>query len=194
MSGRTPVARRVIIDRIAASVALAAAGVGPALSAMPVGASVSAASAPSLCRGTAASPFGPDACVFSDRMTQAQVQSDLNAIAAQQVPIGSQFDGRRYALFFEPGTYGSAAHPLVFQVGYYTQVAGLGATPRNTVINGVADAFNNLCSGGSCNADDNFWRSLSNLTLNVHLPKTPPDYVPKPADPDGAGCDNSAEI
>jgi hypothetical protein len=188
------VARRVIIDRIAVSVALAAATVGAALCAVPVGASVSGSPAPSVCRGTAASPFGPNVCVFSDRMSQAQVQSDLNAIAAQQVPIGSQFDARRYALFFEPGTYGSAARPLVFQVGYYTQVAGLGATPQDTVINGAADSFNNLCSGGSCNADDNFWRSLSNLTLNVHLPKTPPAYVPKPADPDGAGCDDSAEI
>jgi hypothetical protein len=194
MSGGTPVAGRVIIDRIAVSVALAAATVGAALCGVPVGASVSGSPAPSVCRGTAASPFGPNACVFSDRMSQAQVQSDLSAIAAQQVPIGSQFDGRRYALFFEPGTYGSAARPLVFQVGYYTQVAGLGARPQDTVINGAADSFNNLCSGGSCNADDNFWRSLSNLTLNVHLPKTPPAYVPKPADPDGAGCDNSAEI
>jgi hypothetical protein len=187
-------AGRVIIDRIAVSLALAAATVGAALCAVPVGASVSGSPAPSVCRGTAASPFGANACVFSDRMSQAQVQSDLNAIAAQQVPIGSQFAGRRYALFFQPGTYGSAARPLVFQVGYYTQVAGLGVTPKDTVINGAADSFNNLCSGGSCNADDNFWRSLSNLTLNVHLPKTPPAYVPKPADPDGAGCDNSAEI
>jgi hypothetical protein len=186
--------RRVIIDRIATTVALAAATVGAALCAAPVGASVSGSPAPSVCRGTAASPFGPNVCVFSDRMSQAQVQSDLNAIAAQQVPIGSQFDARRYALLFKPGTYGSAARPLVFQVGYYTQVAGLGATPQDTVINGAADSFNNLCGGGSCNADDNFWRSLSNLTLNVHLPKTPPAYVPRPADPDGAGCDNSAEI
>ena len=150
--------RRVIIDRIATTVALAAATVGAALCAAPVGASVSGSPAPSVCRGTAASPFGPNVCVFSDRMSQAQVQSDLNAIAAQQVPIGSQFDARRYALLFEPGTYGSAARPLVFQVGYYTQVAGLGATPRDTVINGAADSFNNLFTGGSCNADDNFWR------------------------------------
>jgi hypothetical protein len=155
---------------------------------------VSSAAVPSVCPGTAPSPFGANACVFSDAMSQAKIQSDLNAIAAQQVPIGSQFDSRRYALLFKPGTYGSAADPLVFQVGYYTQVAGLGAMPQDTVINGAADVFNDLCGGGSCNADDNFWRSLSNLTLNVHLPKTPPAYAPKPADPDGAGCDNSGEF
>ena len=107
-------AGRVIIDRIATTVALAAATAGAALCAAPVGASVSGSAAPSVCRGTAASPFGANVCVFSDRMSQPQVQSDLNAIAAQQVPIGGQFDARRYALLFEPGTYGSAARPLVF--------------------------------------------------------------------------------
>ena len=51
-------------------------------------------------------------------------------------------------IFFEPGTYGSAADPLVFQVGYYTQVAGLGAMPQDTVVDGAIDVFNNLCTAG----------------------------------------------
>jgi hypothetical protein len=129
-------------------------------------------------------------------MSQAQIQSDLNAIATAQVPVGSQFDSQRYALFFEPGTYGSKADPLVFQVGYYTQVAGLGAMPQDTVINGAIDVFNNLCTAGTqnCNADDNFWRSLSNVTLNVDLPSSAPAYAPPVGDPFGAGCDNSAEM
>ncbi len=38
----------------------------------------------------------------------------------------NQFGTQRYALLFEPGTYGSAASPLDFTVGYYTEVAGLG--------------------------------------------------------------------
>jgi hypothetical protein len=84
----------------------------------------------------------------------------------------------------------------VFQVGYYTEVAGLGAMPRDTVINGAIDVFNNLCTPGTtdCNSDDNFWRSLSNLTLNVDLPGTTPAYAPPTSDPFGAGCDNSAEM
>lgn len=180
--------------RMAGPVTLAAGLAIAALAAVPVGAAVLGSSMPSACAGTAATSFGADVCVFSDAMPQAQIQSDLNAIAAQQVPVGSQFDGRRYALLFKPGKYGTAAHPLVFQVGYYTQVAGLGSSPRATVINGAVDAFNNLCGRGGCNADDNFWRSMSNLTLNVHLPKTTPAYVPAPVDSYGAGCDNSAEI
>jgi hypothetical protein len=99
-------------------------------------------------------------------------------------------------VFFEPGTYGSAASPLVFQVGYYTQVAGLGSLPSDTVINGAIDVFNDLCTAGTqnCNADDNFWRSLSNLDLNVDLPATAPAYAPPAIDAFGAGCDNTGEF
>ncbi|HEX6967776.1 MAG TPA: sialidase, partial [Micromonosporaceae bacterium] len=134
--------------------------------------------------------------VFKPAMSQSAIQADLNAIAVKQVPVGSQFDSDRYSVFFEPGTYGSAANPLVFQVGYYTQVAGLGALPSDTVINGAIDVFNNLCTAGTqdCNADDNFWRSLSNLDLNVDLPSTTPDYAPPAVDAFGAGCDNTAEF
>jgi hypothetical protein len=129
-------------------------------------------------------------------MTQDQVQADLDAISTQQVPVDSQFDNQRYAILFEPGTYGSKASPLVFQVGYYTEVAGLGAMPQDTVINGAVEVFNNLCTAGTqdCNADDNFWRSLSNVTLNVDLPSTTPDYAPPALDAFGAGCANSAEF
>jgi hypothetical protein len=129
-------------------------------------------------------------------MSQAAIQADLNAIATRQVPVASQFDSGRYSVFFEPGTYGSAASPLVFQVGYYEQVAGLGSMPADTVVNGAIDVFNDLCTAGTqdCNADDNFWRSLSNLDLNVGLPATTPAYAPPAVDAFGGGCDNTAEF
>ena len=57
-------------------------------------------------------------------MPQSQIQATVNAIATQQIP--NQFGTQRYALLFEPGTYGTAADPLNFQVGYYTEVAGPG--------------------------------------------------------------------
>jgi hypothetical protein len=150
----------------------------------------------SMCPGANVAAFGPNVCVFSDTMSQATIQSDLNNIATQQVPATNQFDSQRYAIFFQPGTYGSPGDPLVFQVGYYTEVAGLGFMPQDTVIDGAIDVFNNLCTAGTsnCNSDDNFWRSLSNLTLNVDLPSSPPAYAPTPGDPFGAGCDNSAEM
>ena len=74
---------------------------------------------------------------------------------------------QRYALLFKPGTYGSAADPLTFQVGYYTEVAGLGASPTDVTINGHVDVYNRCLAPDNCIALDNFWRSLSNLTINV---------------------------
>jgi hypothetical protein len=152
--------------------------------------------ASSLCPGANATAFGPNVCVFNATMSQATIQTDLNNIATQQVPVASQFSSQRYAIFFQPGTYGSAADPLVFQVGYYTEVAGLGSMPQDTVIDGAIDVFNNLCTAGTsdCNSDDNFWRTLSNLDLNVDLPSSPPAYAPPALDAYGAGCANSAEI
>jgi len=189
--------RRIVRPLLAAAGLAAAVLAASALTASPVGAVVDPAPpAASLCPGANTASFGANVCVFSDSMSQAQIQADLDAIATAQVPVDSQFTSQRYAVFFEPGTYGSAASPLVFQVGYYTQVAGLGAMPADTVINGAIDVFNNLCTPGTqnCNADDNFWRSLSNLTLNVTLPATPPAYAPPNLDPFGAGCANSADF
>ncbi len=172
---------------------LAALAAGAGFAAVP---SVAASAAPSICPDANVAAFGPNVCVFNDTMSQAAIQNDLNSIATQQVPVASQFSDQRYAVLFQPGTYGSAANPLVFQVGYYTEVAGLGAMPQNTVIDGAIDVFNNLCTAGTtdCNSDDNFWRSLSNLTLNVDLPSSPPAYAPPVVDSSGAGCANSAEM
>jgi hypothetical protein len=176
--------------RILAAAALVA-GVG--FAAVPAHA---AAAASSICPDANVAAFGPNVCVFTDTMSQAAIQKDLDSIATQQVPVASQFNSQRYAVLFRPGTYGSAGNPLVFQVGYYTQVAGLGAMPQDTVINGAIDVFNNLCTAGTqdCNSDDNFWRSLSNVTLNVDLPSSPPAYAPPIVDPFGTGCTNSAEM
>jgi hypothetical protein len=120
--------------------------------------------------------FGPNVYVFSPSMPQSQIQATVDSIASQQV--ANQFGTQRYALLFEPGTYGSAADPLIFQVGYYTAVAGLGASPGDVVINGAVDVYNQ-CSAGSCTALENFWRSLSNLTINVTgLPNVSPQPCP----------------
>jgi hypothetical protein len=124
--------------------------------------------------------FGPGVYIFSPGMPQNHIQAQVNSIARQQA--GNQFGTQRYALLFEPGTYGSAADPLFLQVSYYTSVAGLGASPGDVVINGAVDSFNQCYAAGGCTALDNFWRSLSNLTINV------------PAQPVGAPCQRTAEF
>jgi hypothetical protein len=123
--------------------------------------------APTAQSGTGQPALGPNVYVFDPSMPQVKIQQTVDAIAAQQVP--DQFGTHRYALLFKPGIYGSATDPLNFQVGYYTEVAGLGATPGDVVINGSV-YVRNQCGPGGCVALDNFWRSLSNLTINVTNP------------------------
>jgi hypothetical protein len=112
--------------------------------------------------------FGSSVYVFNPGMPQSAIQAAVDAVAAQQVD--NEFGPQRYALLFEPGVYGSAAHPLNFQVGYYTAVAGPGLSPNDVVINGSVDVYNRCLGGGNCIALVNFWRSLSNLTINVMKP------------------------
>src|SRR4051794_18402874 len=140
------------------AIALASATVAVALT---IGAGA-AAKPPS---GSAQPDFGPNVVVFDPSMPTSQIQARVDAIAAQQVD--NEMGSQRYALLFKPGTYGSAAHPLTFQVGYYTEVAGLGASPTDVTINGHVDVYNRCLTPTNCIALVNFWRSLSNLTINV---------------------------
>jgi hypothetical protein len=153
---------------IAVSAAWAAGGSAVAATTAAARPAVSAAIAPAVTPAGAPN-LGPNVYIFTPSMPQSQIQATVDAIAAQQVP--NQFGTQRYALLFEPGTYGSAADPLIFQVGYYTEVAGLGAEPGDVTINGTVDVYNQCFpttdGSSNCIALDNFWRSLSNLTINV---------------------------
>src|SRR5262245_62142178 len=131
-----------------------------ALLALNVGAA--AAKPPS---GSSQPDFGANVVIFDPSMSTSQIQARVDAIAAQQVD--DEMGPGRYALLFKPGTYGSAAQPLTFQVGYYTEVAGLGASPNDVTINGHVDVYNRCLAPDNCIGLVNFWRSLSNLTINV---------------------------
>ena len=109
--------------------------------------------------------FGPNVLIFDPSMPLSEIQAAVDAVAAQQV--NDEMGTGRYALWFKPGVYGSAANPLTFQVGYYTEVAGLGASPADVTINGHVDVYNRCLTPDNCIALVNFWRSLSNLTINV---------------------------
>jgi hypothetical protein len=109
--------------------------------------------------------LGPNVVVFDPSMSTSQIQTTVDAIATQQVD--NEMGSQRYALLFKPGTYGTATNPLIVQVGYYTDVAGLGASPTDVVINGHVDVYNRCLTPDNCIALNNFWRSVSNLTINV---------------------------
>ena len=137
--------------------------------------------------------FGPNVHIFSPSMAQATIQSQLNEIAVAQVH--NQFGTRRDAVLFEPGTYGSVTHPLVFQVGYYTSVAGLGLSPDDVHIVGAIEVPNQCNNNdiNQCFALVNFWRSVSNLTIDVHTAGA--DLLPAAATaPEAPGCVGSNEL
>ena len=111
--------------------------------------------------------LGANVIVISPSESVSTIASTLNALGTQQAT--DQFGTQRYEILFEPGTYGSTASPLDFQVGYYESVEGLGQNPSQVVINGTIDSWNQCTNGvqTECYATDNFWRSISNLTINV---------------------------
>jgi hypothetical protein len=85
--------------------------------------------------------------------------------------VDDEMGTTRHAYLFKPGTYGTAEQPLQIKVGYYTEIAGLGASPTDVVINGKVEVYNRcLADGGTgnCLALVNFWRTLSNLSININ--------------------------
>jgi hypothetical protein len=132
------------------------------LSSAGVGASSSSAAPP-------APTFGPNVTVFDPSMPVAQIQAAVDAVHAQQVD--AEMGTNRHTFLFKPGVYGSASEPLQMKVGYYTEVAGLGASPTDVTINGKIEVYNRCLDAGgtsNCHALVNFWRTLSNLSLNVN--------------------------
>ena len=161
-----PAQRRHHPGTVAAGAALliglfAAGGTAPAMAAP----AQQAPSSPQAPPPAAQNPFGPNVYVFDPGMPVAQIQATVDSIAAQQVD--DEMGTKRYSLLFKPGTYGTAAEPLIVQVGYSTEVAGLGAAPIDVTINGHVDVYNRCLTADNCIALNNFWRSLSNLTINV---------------------------
>ncbi len=118
---------------------------------------------------TSTPDFGPNVTIFDPSMPVIEIQATVDAVNAQQ--IDNEMGTEREALLFLPGTYGTDAEPLQFKVGYYTEVAGLGASPSDVVINGKIEVYNRCLEDNgtsNCIALNNFWRTLSNLTLEIN--------------------------
>jgi len=110
--------------------------------------------------------LGASVTVFDPSMPVSEIQAILDATHAAQVD--NEMGTDRYAFLFKPGTYGTAESPLQIKVGYYTEIAGLGASPTDVVINGKVETYNRCLAPDNCVALVNFWRTLSNLSINVN--------------------------
>ncbi len=113
--------------------------------------------------------LGANVTVFDPSMPVSHIQATLDQAHAAQVD--NEMGTTRHAYLFKPGSYGTAEAPLQIKVGYYTEIAGLGASPTDVVINGKVEVYNRCLENGgtsNCLALVNFWRTLSNLTININ--------------------------
>jgi len=106
--------------------------------------------------------FGANVTIIDPSMSTDAINAKLAAIAT----ASTGYDEVRNAVYFLPGTYGSAAGAadpatasgyIASAVGYNETVQGLGSVPGDVVING------NLTVNGNLGT---FWRSLVNLKIN----------------------------
>jgi hypothetical protein len=112
--------------------------------------------------------FGPNVIIVDPATPVDDVQTMLDELAAAQVD--AEMSSARHAVLFLPGAYGTEADPLQARVGYYTEIAGLGASPDDVAITGKVEVYNRCLAGGgtsNCLALVNFWRTISNLSLVV---------------------------
>ncbi|USX55695.1 RICIN domain-containing protein [Lentzea sp. HUAS12] len=99
--------------------------------------------------------FGPNVLVFDPSMPAATIQARLNDVFRQQET--GQYDARRYAIMFKPGNYN-----VDVNIGFFTQVLGLGLLPDGVTINGQVHVEADWFQG---NATHNFWRGAENLAI-----------------------------
>ncbi len=99
--------------------------------------------------------LGPNVLIVDPSMPRAIVQERLDAIFRSMER--AHFTDARHAVLFKPGRY-----DLDVNIGFFTQVAGLGALPGDVVIDGHVHAEADWAKGVAL---VNFWRSVENLEI-----------------------------
>ena len=108
--------------------------------------------------------FGTGTYIYSPADDPAKIKEELDAFYQKtdgtkegaQGRARGEFTEDRLAVFFKPGNY-----DININMGYYTALSGLGASPDDVTITQVnTDAPISLC---------NFWRTAENLTVNGNM-------------------------
>ncbi len=103
--------------------------------------------------------FGPNVLLIDPSIPPSVTQARIDAIFRAQER--AHFTDARYAILFKPGRYA-----VDVNVGFFTQVAGLGREPGDVVIDGHVHAEADWAKGMAL---VNFWRGAENLAIR------PPD-------------------
>ena len=99
--------------------------------------------------------FGPHVFIVDPDMPAATVQARVDVIFREQER--AHFTDTRHAILFKPGR-----HAVDVNVGFFTQVAGLGIVPDDVVIDGHVHAEADWAKGMAL---VNFWRGIENLSV-----------------------------
>ncbi len=112
--------------------------------------------------------LGTNVYVFNTNMANSDIQNVCTTVYNQMQT--AQFASQGYALLFKPGTY-----YVDCNVGFYTQVAGLGQNPDEVLINGGVNVNAQWNNG---EALDNFWRTEENFAVLPTATDTNTDTIP----------------
>lgn len=105
--------------------------------------------------------FGENVYIFSPEDDPIEVNEILEDIYEAQEE--NQFGEERYAIYFMPGVYDES---IEVEVGFYTQVAGLGELPTDTRIHSLQCTATWLGDDpNNHNACCNFWRGVENVEI-----------------------------
>ena len=107
--------------------------------------------------------FGENVWIFSPDDDPKEIARIVGKVYDKQE--ANQFGSERYAFFFKPGRYDDS---LTLDVGFYTQVAGLGELPTDTSLAGLRSLARWLGNNPkNHNACCNFWRGFENVELRT---------------------------
>lgn len=100
--------------------------------------------------------FGDDVHIYSPADSPEAIAADIDEIHKKM--FRAEMDSGRYALMFKPGDYTSAG---LFNIGFYTHMAGLGKVPYDVKISNIHTPPHLNNDNGTCT----FWRSLENFSV-----------------------------
>lgn len=100
--------------------------------------------------------FGPDVRIYSPADAPAAIGAEIGAIHREM--FRAEMGHGRYALLFKPGDYTDAG---LFNIGFYTHMAGLGKVPYDVRISNIHTPPHLPDDNGTCT----FWRSVENLSV-----------------------------
>ncbi len=108
--------------------------------------------------------FGENVWFFAPEDDPEDVSRELSELWGRQET--NQFGDARYSVYFLPGEYDEKVQP---RVGFYMQVAGLGAMPDDVSLYTVGCDARWLGDNNNHNATCNFWRGVENLSARSYV-------------------------